>query len=302
MGMKLRVLSDLHIDVNQNNPLKLKDNDDFTLIAGDVSGSPSLSIDWIKKNVKQGIVIAGNHIVYNIEAKTIQALKKEMADAFPKESPITFLDQMTGLMHKEVNGILFIGTTLYTDYRLYGSDPEYGMQEAFNPMGGLNDFRFGRTNEGNASRPLRPTDYLRWFIESKKEMIRILDKNKDKDVVVITHHCPHKKCLQDDITRYMELDTSYASDMSDLILKYPNIKLWVAGHVHQRGSFKVGQCLVVQNPMGYEHRYETLGFTPDVFVDTKDWHVQRKPVKLLDDMKWASSIAHMEEKYWTNTR
>lgn len=302
MSMKLRVLSDLHIDVNTNNPLKLKDNDDFTLIAGDVSGSPSLSIDWIKKNVKQGIVIAGNHIVYNIEAKTIQTLKKEMADAFPKESEITFLDHMTGLMHKEVNGILFIGTTLYTDYKLYGSDPDYGMREAFNPMGGLNDFRFGRINEGNASRPLRPTDYLRWFIESKKEMIRILDKNKDKDVVIITHHCPHKKCLQNDIMRCMELDTSYASDMSDLILKYPNIKLWVAGHVHQRGSFKVGQCLVVQNPMGYEHRYETLGFTPDVFVDTDTWTVQRKVKNHLTGEKNLSFYMQAEEKRWENSR
>ena len=272
--MKLRILSDLHIDVNSDNPLKLKDNHDFTLIAGDVSGSPSSSIDWIKKNVEQGIVVAGNHIVYNIEGKTVQALKQEMADAFPKEAPITFLDQMTGVMHKEVDGIVFIGTTLYTDYKLYGGNPNYAMFQAFNPRGGLNDFRFGRVAEGDSSRPLRPKDYLRWFVESKKEMIRILEQNKDKEVVVLTHHCPHETCCQDNLYRNPSLDASYASDLSPLILKYPNIKLWVAGHVHQRGVSKIGNCLLVRNPMGYKHRYETVGYTPDVFVDTKDWQVQ----------------------------
>ena len=36
--MKIRVISDLHIDVNEEYPFTLKDKDIFTIICGDLSG------------------------------------------------------------------------------------------------------------------------------------------------------------------------------------------------------------------------------------------------------------------------
>ena len=280
--MKIRVLSDLHVDVNDSYPncrsLDLKNDDTFVIIAGDTAGSPEVAIDWIQKNIKQGVVIAGNHIVYSGNKCPIQQLKQKMAEAFPKDSDITFLDQMTGTISKEKDGILFVGTTLYTDYAL---SPDITVDNAMQYAGsrslGLNDFRFGYTQSQGQIRPIIPPDYRRWFIESKKEMTRIIEANPHKEIVVITHHCPSLHCCADE---WGLLNPSYASNLEGFIQNHPNIKLWVAGHVHNRKNFKIGNCLVLMNPRGYEFELETLGFNPNTFVETKDWSVQQIPLKI----------------------
>ena len=286
--MKIRVLSDLHIDVNEmyaahkNEQFNkaLANNDVFTIVAGDTAGSPEIAIDWIKQHISKGLIIAGNHIVYDSNGQPVQALKQQMAQAFPKDGPITFLDQMTGIMSKEIDGILFIGTTLYTDYALYPDiSVEWAMHKGFR---GLNDFYTGYTKDKDTVRRLMPTDYRRWFIESAKEITRLVEANPDKEVVLITHHCPSEKCctFRDEI-----LNTSYASNLEGFIQTHPNIRLWIAGHAHNRKEFKVGNCLVLMNPRGYEHEGECYGFTPNVFVDTKNWTVQREKVEN-DFKKW----------------
>ena len=275
--MKIRVLSDLHIDVNEmyayHRVTHLKDNDVFTIVAGDTAGCPELAADWIQKNVQKGLVIAGNHIVYSSNYRPIQDLKKQMAQTFPKDAPITFLDHMTGTMAKEVDNILFIGTTLYTNYTLL---PNVSAKDAMyyaNSRHGLNDFYCGYTRDHGKVRHINPKDYQRWFIESYKEMTRLIQSHPDKDVVVITHHCPSRRCCRDG---YDLLHTSYASDLEPFILKHPNIKLWVCGHVHERKNFKVGNCLVLMNPQGYAHEGESFNFNPHTFVDTRDWSVHQE--------------------------
>jgi Icc-related predicted phosphoesterase len=44
---------------------------------------------------------------------------------------------------------------------------------------------------------------------------------------------------------------AYCSDLSDLILDNPNIKVWVHGHVHDTCDYKVGDTRVLCNPRGY---------------------------------------------------
>lgn len=279
--MKIRVLSDLHVDVNDlysdHQPLKLND-DTFTIIAGDTAGSPEIAIDWIQQNVQKGLVISGNHIVYSGDKRPIQDLKQDMARAFPKEAPVTYLDQMTGVMSKEIDGILFVGTTLYTDYALSPDIlAENAMRYAGSKSFGVNDFRFGYTKIQDKVRPIIPPDYRRWFIESKKEMTRIIEANPNKEVVVITHHCPSIRCCVND---WELLNPSYASNLENFIKEHPNIKLWIAGHVHQRKNFKIGNCLVLMNPKGYAFEWEDRGFNPNTFVETKDWSVHQTPVKI----------------------
>jgi len=273
--MKIRVLSDMHVDVNEmyaaHRNIHLDNNDTFTIVAGDTAGSPEIAIDWIKKNVQKGLVIAGNHIVYDSNGRPIQDLKQQMAQAFPKDSPITFLDQMTGTMSKEIDGILFVGTTLYTDYALF---PDTSVEWAMHKGGrGLNDFYIGYTKDKEKNRHLIPSDYRRWFIESKKEITRIVEANPNKDIVIITHHCPSEKCCS---YKGEILNASYASNLEPFIQEHPNIKLWIAGHAHNRKQFKIGNCLVLMNPRGYEHEGEGYGFTPNTFVDTKDWSLQQE--------------------------
>ena len=38
----------------------------------------------------------------------------------------------------------------------------------------------------------------------------------------------------------------------NLILKYPNIKLWCHGHIHQSKDYMIGNTRIICNPRGYE--------------------------------------------------
>ena len=281
--MKIRVLSDLHIDVNDRSPLRLKDNDTFTIIAGDTAASPELATEWIRQNIQKGLVISGNHIVYAAGKRPIQDLKQHLATSFPPDAPITYLDHMTGTMHKTVENILFIGTTLYTNYALLPDVPvENAMWYAYSPRFGLNDFRLGYTRDNGKVRHIFPTDYRRWFIESQKEIRRIIEAHPDKEIVLITHHCPSEKCCA---TKGILLNTSYASDMESFIREHSNIKLWITGHVHERQNFKIGQCTVLMNPRGYEDRGEAFGFNPNTFVETRDWSIFQAPLKMTEQSR-----------------
>ena len=88
--MKIRIISDLHLDVNQDYPLMLpnKDRGTFTLIAGDTAGHYRDYIDWIKDNCPYGILVAGNHLVYNNYGLSVQDLKADLRQYFPESCNI----------------------------------------------------------------------------------------------------------------------------------------------------------------------------------------------------------------------
>ena len=293
-------------------------------IGGDVIKVTKMTLSqWLKKNISSGIVIAGNHIVYNRMGMTIEDLKRRYAKELPPDSDITFLDYDTGVMSKEVDGILFVGTTLYTNYELPTSDyADGGMngrksaeeRVAFNMKvatpkmsgGGMNDFNLGLTEDGGyAKQPwdttsfyyLRPQNYLKFFKRSFEALKRIVEENPNKDIVVVTHHCPSTKCISkeyvDDI-----MNASYVSDLDDFIVSHPQIKCWVCGHVHHRDSFKIGNCLCVMNPLGYckygqyKGGSDGLGWSPDVFVNTEDWTVEKIPYS---NNKWDATLSRYQK-------
>lgn len=70
---KFRVLSDLHVDLNESLGyfFELKDKDVFTVLCGDTSGDPRTTIRWANSNLKAGLLIAGNHLPYNDQNITI---------------------------------------------------------------------------------------------------------------------------------------------------------------------------------------------------------------------------------------
>ena len=63
--MKLRIISDIHCDINsgQNTNFDFAP-DDFVICCGDISGDRITTEQWINNNLKQGIVVGGNHLGY----------------------------------------------------------------------------------------------------------------------------------------------------------------------------------------------------------------------------------------------
>lgn len=264
---------------------------------------------WLRRNVKNGIIVAGNHLVYNNFGLTIEDLKKNLSKKFPINGKLSFLDNSVGIMEKEVDGILFVGSTLYTDYRLpvdgeriIGESRiiEFNKRMASPKMsgGGLNDFNFGFTEEATYDMDryfnpeharLTPTNYERFFERTFSELQRIVEKkeNLEKDIVVVTHHCPSPKCIS---SEYVDspMNASYVSNLEDFIISHENIKCWVCGHVHHRANFMVGKCRVVMNPLGYCKYGEFLSskdgisgdWSPNTYVNTKTWEVEIEPYDL----------------------
>lgn len=277
--MKIRVLSDLHIDVNKDYPFTLDSLDDcFTIIAGDISGSPDKTIEWINNNIKSGVFVCGNHLVYSKEMLTVRQRKSKLHKAFPITSDITFLDDSVGVISKEVNGILFVGTCFYTDYMyevndMVSKDNQKRAQQINMNLGwrGLNDFRWGYTklkkfelspkeqsdwikwHDPFGTRELKvpkydyektlvtPEDYLKWHKKSFTHIKKIIEENengKNLPVVLITHHPLSSKAL-DPIYVDSEINSSYISDYEKFIIDHTSIKCVVSGHVHSQTTFDI---------------------------------------------------------------
>jgi len=293
------------IDIDENGIIPRGENWVSKIEDGDEISFNIKSVEkWLRKNVKNGLIVAGNHLVYNRFGLSIEEHKRRLAKKFPIGQNLSFLDNSVGVMKKEVDGILFIGSTLYTDYKLPIPDEKMVSEiETINRNkrlaspkmsgGGLNDFNFGRTEESTYNKAwsfegdselsyITPTNYERFFKRTFDEIKRIVEDNKDKDVVILTHHCPSPKCI-DRVYVDSPLNASYVSDLEDFIKSHDNIKCWVCGHVHHRENFLVGQCRVVMNPLGYCKYGEFLSskdgisgeWSPYTYVNTKTWEVEK---------------------------
>lgn len=279
---KFRVISDLHLDINARFNVSFRRDSIFTVVAGDLGGDIEQDCKWLKKNISQGVFVAGNHIVYNASNKALEDFKEELHAEYPKGSSITFLDESVGLVEKEVDGIVFLGSTLYTDYKYktydYHEDDEQTIARNMRYANlGLNDFCVGKTTRDDSLGMLYPTDYKKWHERTIAAFEDSLTRNKDKDVVIVTHHCPSPKCIS---KQYVgnELNASYVSDLEDFIQDHKNIKCWCCGHVHHKDSFKLGDCLIVMNPLGY-CKYMSFSeggrdWSFNTFVNTKTWELE----------------------------
>lgn len=283
----------MHTDVNAGKPLELKDKDTFTLVAGDVSGNPIKACEWLHDNVRNGIVVGGNHMVYNKMNMTVESLREYFTMEMPPESNLTYLDCLAtdGTFFKEVNGIMFLGSTLYTDYKLplpsyfdSSSDEKTIMSNMLEGRRFLNDFRWGRVRkdgyaDDDETEPLTPEHYLKWFNETLEKfdnkLMDVEHNSPGMSVVIVTHHCPSTKCIAP-YYRDSYVNASFVSDLEWFIKKHPSIKLWACGHVHNRFVFNVGQCLVVANPRGYCRAREDGEWNQDLTVNSDVWQLINK--------------------------
>ena len=87
--MKIRILSDLHSDINNKIPYQLEDKDTFTIICGDISGSISKTCKWIDSNIHNGIFVAGNHMFYDEHSLTVEQILEKYTAKYPLEKSVS---------------------------------------------------------------------------------------------------------------------------------------------------------------------------------------------------------------------
>lgn len=303
--MKIRLISDLHIDINERYPLDLHENgsnDVFTLIAGDVSGYPKMTIEWIKHNVHQGAFICGNHDAYD-SMYTIEDIKDMYHREFPENGNVAFFDNDVGAISKEIaDGILLVADVMYTDYALPirpdnpKGDERVNMDLAdpyvSRNRSGMNDFNYGRCKKAIGEHAfemlepgvfrLTPENYLAHHRRAFAKITKTIEQNKDKQIILMAHHGLSPQCLDSNYDAG-NLAASYVSDKESWIKDHPNIKLVFSGHIHCRKIFNVGSTLYAMNSCGYCRRHlkqidaktgKMESWTPDCFLDTSNWTVE----------------------------
>ncbi|MBK9236739.1 MAG: metallophosphoesterase [Rhodoferax sp.] len=235
--MKIQLASDLHLeflerDWPRERLIECAPDADVLVLAGDIAkGTDALTLfaDW----PVPVIYLAGNHEFYG---QFLDPMRKRMREV-AKDCGIHFLDNDS----IEIDGVRFLGTTLWTDYQL---DRERSQVDSMRYVEQrLNDHFTIRTGKGTftTQHALAQHHTARAWLQAE------LNKPFDGKTVVVSHHGPHPLSVH---PRYIgnRLNPGFVSDLSDLM---PGVDLWLHGHVHDSFDYRVGKCRVMANPAGY---------------------------------------------------
>lgn len=232
MSLKIRLLSDLHLELHNLDNLSFKRNADIVILAGDIgdpySDSYSKLLRILSLTHEEVLIITGNHEYYN--------------DKTPEETD-TYIQQLCNEEFDNVHflqtniyiykGIKFIGCTLWTQM----SDPSLYKY--------INDQRYITTENYD----LLHKNHKQW-IETE------LSKDKtDNKICVITHHLPLYQLIDD---RYKDdpLNCFFATNIN-----INNANVWCYGHTHISNCIKICNTSFHCNPRGYSH--EKSGWNVD---------------------------------------
>jgi predicted phosphodiesterase len=234
--MRLQLASDLHLElIERRFPgerlIEPAPGADVLVLAGDIHrGTRAIELfgDW----PVPVLYLAGNHEFYGHRWDLArQDLRRAAAG-----TAVHFLDNDEA----DFGGVRFLGSTLWTDYRVPGVAQAAAMQAA---EGFLLDHRRILTHDG----PLRAEQALEEHRRSRQWLARRLERGDGRPTVVVTHHGPHPGSIHPRFAG-SPVNGAFVSDLTDLL---GQADLWLHGHVHDSFDYRVGRCRVLTNPRGY---------------------------------------------------
>jgi len=232
----LNILSDLHLSLGA---LKLPENHcDLVILAGDIA-RPREAVSWASGFAKPVLYVPGNHEFYGGSiAGTVKELKQLCA-----ATNIHVLDNNQVI----VDGVRFLGTTLWTDFMLFGKGEQRSaaIKEALRLM-----YDFSKIRAGDASEiPFSPADSEALFKTQAGWLETRLNDPFPGPTVVITHHAPSPKSIHPRFADSL-LNACFVSDAERLI-DGSRARLWIHGHTHDSFDYCLNGTRVVCNPRGY---------------------------------------------------
>lgn len=252
--LTLHVLSDLHLGV-QGMPVP-DVQADITILAGDIA-RPQAALNWARQFDRPVIYVAGNHEFYGGSIAQVRAELAQLADG----THVHVLDQQA----LEISGVRFLGTTLWTDFELFGTEcRELAMQRSAEFM---RDFQVIRNADGSC---YSPPDSVALFREQYDWLDAILDEPFDGPTVVITHHAPSMRSVHPRFADSL-VSAAFASDCTCLLGR---ADLWIHGHTHDSFDYTVYGTRVLCNPRGYcrDGVNENAAFDPSLCVSVPAYH------------------------------
>ena len=252
--MKLNILSDLHLSVA---PFALPDNDaDVVVLAGDIA-RPWEAATWAAGFDRPVLYVPGNHEFYGDTLDgTIRRLREACAG-----TRVQVLDDDEVVL----GGVRFLGSTLWTDFRLFGD----GDRRAAAMRDGQRWIRdFTRIRVADAPEALfTPERSAALFDGHTRWLAGRLAAPHPGPTVVITHHAPSPASIHPRFAG-SPLNACFISDAEHL-LDGTRARLWIHGHTHDSFDYVVNGTRVICNPRGYARDgvNENPLFDPDLVVE-----------------------------------
>lgn len=249
--MKIHLLSDLHIEICGFYSIE-DTGADVIVLAGDIHtdiNGISWAIEEAKRLKTPIIYVAGNHEYYNHEYySTLQNMRSE---AFSSDL-VHFLENDEIV----IDGVRFLGTTLWTDYQVSDETQELCMQMC-NHL--INDHRLIRMKD-----ELFSTKHaLKLHQESLKWLYKQIVTPHSGQTVVITHHGPSKHSAHPDYGLNI-LSGAFISELDNLVKE---ADLWLYGHTHSSIDTKIGYCRLASNQRGYPREQIPGGFDTTKIIE-----------------------------------
>lgn len=257
--MIIKPNSDLHIDFEDFIP-NLQGIDVYVL-AGDI-GEFKNFMPWVYETLEANehvhiVHIIGNHELY---CSNIDVIQNKLFEFSKQHYRYHFLQNSSVLL----NGINFIGATLWTDFNKHNP---IDMSISLTYM---SDYKRIKHKKGDVNSPIsypwRPQEAYIRHQQSRKYIFDELEKNKRKSIVV-THHKPY---MSDNSPMF----ASYETDLDNEINICNNIPMyWIYGHTHKSDfttiDYNNGSCTFVSNPRGYVfgNNVERTGFDKDLILE-----------------------------------
>ncbi len=267
--MKIIQWNDLHIDVCKFDLTNFSKEDlelfsDCTLVMpGDLTSNwKNLALTFlmeVAEMFQHVVYILGNHEYWSCDIFsdiTMRERIEKMKEKGMFPTNVHLLDDRC----VEIEGVTFVGGTLWTD--LNRGDP---IDELISARC-MNDYDRIFIEEGGFAM-LTPKIWKHMHGETLGFIQKVLSHTPDTEkVVVVTHHAPCSLSIHSDFAGH-DSNSSYYSDLSDLILTYSEKFTegwnWLHGHVHRDFDYTLGTCRVTCNPRGYQSKYlggEGTGF------------------------------------------
>lgn len=240
--MRIQVASDLHLellpaDLGAGLLVDRHPHAELLILAGDIHTGVE-AIRYFRDWPVPVLYVPGNHEFYGQTWEQVRATLQEAASG-------TSIQILGNDVHI-IDGVRFLGTTLWTDY---GIDRARSAPSAMELAGNyLKDFFEIRTRSSEAPNGLiTPAMILADHQASRAWLEGQLRSEFDGKTVVISHRAPHRLSVHRKYVGH-PLTPAFASDLSGLMHRSD---LWIHGHTHDSFDYQVGRCRVVSNPAGY---------------------------------------------------
>lgn len=247
--MKLRILSDLHIEFHPFEIPCLNDDHETVLaLAGDIgviyrAAELEAFLRTAAARFRAVIYVLGNHEFYRgIWPDALDTLR-----GWDLPANIHILERQW----VQIDDIVFVGATLWSDFDAH--DP-LAMQMAEHV---LDDYHYIRVNAGTEAQVdrLRAHHLLREHTETRGWLDATLGALRDagKRCVLVTHHGVSRLSIHDTF-RTSPVNGAFVSDCVGLLEQH-RPELVIHGHVHNSFDYSVGVSTpatrVIANPRGY---------------------------------------------------